>query len=198
LSFAAIYGAELGMVLSGHYYEEIMPVGADVYQPNSRWLGNKIGDIDHVACEHSETSYMSSSSDRIRAGVKHCGSQLPVLGWEEPQLDDWVYKTGQTTGTTLGLVVLFYETYFGQCGYIRHQCLAAMDCDYGDSGAPVYWIDWVNWWPALRGTIESGQFEVAVLKGVLFAGWPGGYALFSPIDLTMADLDVYPLPGPFG
>lgn len=177
-----------------------MPVNARVYSPTSHYpLPTKqIGQIHHVACQHSETSYMSPSSDRIRAGVKHYGSQLPVWGSEEPGLDEHVYKTGQTTGTTLG-EILAYVDRDGFCGVMYNQCFAVMDCDFGDSGAPVYWIDWVKWWPNLYQTVELGQIEVAVLKGVLFAGSPaGGWCVFSPIDLTLDDLEVWPLPGPFG
>jgi len=138
---------------------------------------------------------------RMKAGVLHYGSQLPVWGPEEPQVGDWVYKTGRTTRTTLGQVVLVGFDVEGFCGIMHDQCVAILDSGHGDSGAPVYSVDWEDMVPWLYPTVESGGIMVADLKGVLFAGvsvegtW---YSIFSPIDLVLDDLDVWPLPGPFG
>ena len=206
LAFAAVSGSEVGMVLSGHYQDEIMPVGARVYSPTSYypWRYNQIGETDHVACQHSETSYMSpswSGPGRIKAGVQHYGSQLPVWGAEEPEPGTYVYKTGRTTGTTLGQVVLVDFDMQGFCGIMHDQCVAILDSDEGDSGAPVYSVEYTDLYPTLYPTVELGGIRVANLKGVLFAGvslegtW---YSVFSPIDLVLDDLDVWPLPGPFG
>ena len=200
LAFAAIYGGEVGMVLSGHYLYEIMPVGARVYSPTSYYpfRTNQIGVIHHVACDCSETSYMSpgwSGPDRIKAGVQHYGSHLPVWSWEEPELGTYVYKTGRTTGTTLGQVVALVNVESLCGGWLYDQFLAVLDSDDGDSGAPVYWVQVVHypipngWWPP--------DPEFAFLRGVLFAGG-SDVSIFSPMDLVLDDLDVIPLPGPFG
>lgn len=200
LAFAAVYGSTVGMVLSGHYLGEIMPVNARVYSPTSYYpfRTNQIGKIHHVACEQSETSYMSpgwEGPDRIEAGVQHYGSQLPVWTWEEPELGEFVYKTGRATGTTLGQVAAIGDVTNLCGGWLYDQFFAVLVCDEGDSGAPVYWVEVVHypipngWWPP--------DPEFAFLKGVLFAGGYG-VSIFSPIDLVMDDLDVWPLPGPFG
>jgi hypothetical protein len=204
LAFAAIYGGEAGMVLSGHYLSELMPVGARVYSPTSYYpfRTNQIGEIDHVACQHSETSYMSpgwSGPDRIKAGVQHYGSQLPVWSWDDPQLGTFVYKTGRTTGTTLGQVVglINVESLCG--GWLEDQFFAVLDSDDGDSGAPVYWIEVVE--DAIPNGWYPPDLKFAFLRGVLFAGFSlegTWYSVFSPIDLVLDDLDVWPLPGPFG
>ena len=183
-----------------------MPVGARVYSPSSYYPlhTNQIGEIHHVACQHSESSYVRpgwSGPVRIKAGVLHYGSQLPVWGPEEPEVGDWVYKTGRTTGTTLGLVVGVDFYVYGFCGIMYDQCAAIMGSGHEDSGAPVYSVDWEDMVPQLYATVESSGIKVADLKGVLFAGisvegtW---YSIFSPIGLVLDDLDVWPLPGPFG
>jgi len=206
LAFAAVYGSEVGMVLSGHYTNDtnkvIMPVGARVYSPTSYYpfRTNQIGEIHHVACQNSEASYMSpgwSGPGRIKAGVLSYGSHLPVWSYKEPEVGDLVYKTGRTTGTTFG-EILWIGGLYGLCdGLMPDQCLAAAGASGGDSGAPVYSIEWVDTWPELYAAVGSGALEVAVLKGVVWAE-VGGYCIFSPIGLVLYDLDVWALPGPFG
>lgn len=141
-----------------------------------------------------------SGPDRIKAGVQHYGSHLPVWSSEDPELGDWVYKTGRKTGTTLGQVYEIRRVWADHHGrYLYNQFLATNYCDFGDSRSRVYWIQVIQdpipngWWPP--------DPEFATITGVVWAGSadpPGQLIVFSTISQVMDDLDVIPLSGPFG
>jgi len=200
LAFAAASAGQAGMVLSGHWLDQVMPVNAWVYSPTS-WYPlptNRIGIIDRVGGVYSDSSYMRPAwpgGDRVRAGVQHYGSHMPVWGSEDPELGSYVYKTGQTTGTTLAYV---YGVGWAQAPWhpdkLHEQYFAIGHAAEGDSGAPVYWVKVIDypipngWWPP--------DPEFAILKGVLWAGSEVDF-IFSTISQVIDDLDVWPLPGAF-
>jgi len=206
LGFAALRGGEVGMVLSGHYktlFGRIpMPLNALVYSPTSFYplLTNLIGLTECVGGDYSDSSYMRPyyGGGRIKAGVQHYGSHMPAWSWEDPQIDDWVYKTGSETGTTVGQVYRIGSVWADHHGrYLENQFFATNYGELGDSGSPVYWIEVIQypipngWWPP--------DPEFAIMTGVLWAGSipPGQFIVFSTITQVMDDLDVWPLPGPF-
>ena len=200
LAFAAASAGQAGMVLSGHWLDQVMPVNAWVYSPTSRYPlpTNRIGIIDRAGGVYSDSSYMRPAwpgGDRVRAGVQHYGSHMPVWGSEDPELGSYVYKTGQTTGTTLAYV---WAVGWAQAPWhpdkLHEQYFAIGHAAEGDSGAPVYWVKVIDypipngWWPP--------DPEFAILKGVLSAGSEVDF-IFSTISQVIDDLDVWPLPGPF-
>ncbi len=205
LAFAATPGGGgVGMVLTGYFGEhQAMPLGGWVYSPTSWWpfVTNRIGIIDRVGGDYSDSSYMRPAwpgSDRIEAGVQHYGSHMPVWSWEDPEVGDYVFKTGRTTGTTLGRVLAFVQVDCPIHGLLDAQAVASYNNAPGDSGAPVYWVQVIHypipngWWPP--------DPEFAILKGVdtgqiTYQGVPR--AVFSTMTQVMDDLDVWPLPGPF-
>lgn len=161
---------------------------------------NQIGYTHYVGGFYSDSSYMRPyyGGDRIKAGVQHYGSHMPVWSWGDPELDDWVYKTGFQTETTLGVVLAFVQVNCPIHGLLDDQAVASYNNAPGDSGVPVYWVQVIDypipngWWPP--------DPEFAILKGVdtgqiAFQGVPR--AVFSTMTQVMDDLDVWPLPGPF-
>lgn len=160
---------------------------------------NQIGYTHYVGGFYSDSSYMRPyyGGDRIKAGVQHYGSHMPVWSWGDPELDDWVYKTGFQTETTLGVVLAFVQVNCPIHGLLDDQAVASYNNAPGDSGVPVYWVQVIHypipngWWPP--------DPEFAIIAGVLWGGSdpPGEFIVFSTITQVMDDLDVWPLPGPF-
>ena len=204
LGFAAVSAGEVGMVLSGHWLGGSMPVGSWVYSPTSWFplLTNRIGIIDRVGGVYSDSSYMRPAwpgSGRIKAGVLYYGSHMPVWGWEDSEIGDYVFKTGRTTGITLGEVYWIHRVWAGHHGrYLENQVFATNYAAPGGSGSPVYWIEVIQY-PIPNGWPPAGP-EFAILKGVLWAGSEDPadqFMVFSTMTQVMDDLDVWPLPGPF-
>ena len=179
-----------------------MPANAWVYSPTSWYplLTNRIGIIDRVGGVYSDSSYMRPAwpgSDRIEPGVEHYGSHMPVWSWEDPEVGEYVFKTGRTTGTTLGRVDEVREAWHDEHGIIlEDQFFVSGYAQSGDRGAPVYQVEVIHY-PIPNGW-QPPDPGFALLWGVLWGGIETeDVFVFSSVRQVMADLDVWPLPGPF-
>jgi len=199
LGFAAVRAGQVGMVLSGHWDDERMPVNGWVYSPTGWYplLNNRIGTIARVGGYYSDSSYMRPyyGGHRIRLGVWHYGSHMAVFCSEDPEVWDYVFKAGQKTGTTGGYVVCWVRVWAPWHGrWLDEQWIVYGHAEHTDSGAPVYSVEVIQY-PIPNGWPPDPEF--AILKGVMWAGSEVSY-IFSAISQVTDDLDVLPLPGPFG
>jgi len=183
LGFPAKKGVcNYGYVVSGHLgCDRPTQVGTTMYQPKCCSVENEAGNVAEVGGYWADAAWVpfwSVYPDILLDG----GNRITVDGYFDPWLGDTVYKSGITTGLTMGEVVeCCIEVSHPVFGELYCQYMATFDAEPGDSGAPVYWWDG-----------GYGHYIEGILWGKCC--WPFfDKAVFSPISGVIADLGVEPV-----
>lgn len=192
-----------GFVMAGHCSETIEDAGEFIYQ-NNEDLGNIVGAeaIDPVGftggvcpvgkrCRYSDASWVFYTSSSYYAGHKIAESSvigttgpgnLTVAAYRlAPAISDiiegmTVRKTGQTSGTTQGLITsTCTPAWHPQAPTMLRILCSAVVSAYaaeGDSGGPVYQVN------------GDGAYHL----GILWGGTDSGTYYFSPWESITADM----------
>ncbi len=180
LGFAAkTSGGTKGFVVSEHAAPFI---GSQVYQPSAS-SSDYIGSVSKLSSNHADASWFVNSSVRAVIYEYDTDHTLNVVSYQnDPDLGDLVYKSGITTGETGGYVTAIGSTRYdsGVGRTLDNQCIAHLNCDYGDSGSPVYY----------RLATPNSAKIVGIFWG---KDSTGTYGIFSPVSGIHNDLGVYPL-----
>lgn len=175
ISFAAVddNGNE-GYVMSGHAALGAGGIGATIRQ-----YGLSVGTVTDIGGYYSDAAWVEYSN--VDSSIYYTDNNVlrDVYDETDPLLGATVYKAGEQTGLTSGVVTDTYEKQSSSSfGYLYRQFSATYDSDAGDSGGPVF------------TTTSTGKI---VLYGVHRGTLTSGDAAFSPISGVMNDLDVEPI-----
>ncbi|RZN42792.1 MAG: hypothetical protein EF813_01135 [Methanosarcinales archaeon] len=125
--------------------------------------------------------------DDVEAMIYICGTEdyeiiRPVTDYRDhPDKDDIVFKTGITTGLTMGTVEGKTDVGSQTHGTLEDQYYADYTSAGGDSGSPVY--IYTNHYP------DDPEREIVGIHW----GLTSDYAYFSPVSGVETDLGVVPL-----
>jgi len=166
-----------GYVVSGHFGNS---VDLQIWQPSISWwrFWYKAGKVAKVGGVYADASWVPY--DNVDAEVYIADDDItgPIGAYGDPSPGLYVYKSGITTGLTVGKVMgKVTEIGHPDFGKLYDQWYADYDSALGDSGSPVYYIN-SDYKRELIG-IHWGRTDL--------------YAYFSPISGVQKDLGVTPL-----
>ncbi|GEM_PF-7130570 len=199
-SFAATFLATEGIVSAGHCSNfEILN---SVRQP--RWLWNEIG-IVYMTDKPSDSLFVDLNDETtsspqvlhiVKSGDKYYGIKLTVIDYyeysdfcrdSEKYRDETIfYKTGRTTGTTSGRILLCrLELDTRYAGTLRKVFLMDIYVESGDSGAPVY---------LKYQRLERAKL-LGIVSGAIYSNNQFQYSIVVSITSIKENLGVKPIIG---